>query len=203
MHIIDREACLQQFPALPQSRYDPATDEQIVRFPEVVAQTVFILPASSFSKLALRSGKALSAAMSVLNVDSLIFLGENDIAWRWRAVTYPPALRGLQYLALKGVDKQFAGGLRIEIDELPEAMRHLLWLIRTNTVLPAIWFTDPRQRFIVSPCQHGGLHLSILNAHDEASIRQAFSGSGFKEIDTSVCNERFAARGIPGRTIPV
>jgi hypothetical protein len=203
MQQISSEDCRLRFPVFPEYGCDPISDEETYHFPETIANAAFILEASSFSRLALKAGKALAAALASLGADSLVFLGDNKIPWRRRDVSCPPARRGLEYLEVKGIGRRFNGGLQFGVDELPVAMRHLLWLVRTNTFLPYLWFTEPAQRFIASPCQYGGLHLSILAGQDANAILKAFSENGFLQVDASSCNERFSKGGIRGRTIPV
>ena len=147
-------------------------------------------------------GKELTTLTKDFGFDKLIFLGDIDIAWLRREHDFKPAKEALQYLINNKVGKRFNGALQVDITVLPTFIVQLSWLVRTNAVLPYVYFIDPEQSFIGTICQYGNLHFSTMNEATDIRFKNTISKTKFEFMTESICYNKFSKSGsIKGRQI--
>lgn len=199
---IKRQDCIKQFPDLPRRIYNHQTDEEEFFFPKVFAIYTLMLPSKSFRGNATLMGKEITSLTQKLGFNELIFLGDVDIAWRYRTHDYKPAMEGLQYLADNKLGKKFDGGLLVDVNELPVFIKHLSWMVRCNAVLAEIYFTDPGQNIIGDLCKYGNLHLQVKTKSADINCKSIIAESKFEFLTEGNCYNKFSrSSAIPGRQI--
>ncbi len=201
---INRQQAFSNYPIFPSRYYDEAKDEEIFKGPTVFANYTLTLPSKSFKGHQKLLGLQIASLTINLDCDSLIFLGDVDIAWLRRINTYNTFQESLQYLADNKIGKRFNGALQVSTNELPMFIKHLSWLVRTNGVLQYVYFTDPSQTILAEICQYGNLHISTKNADADKLVKDIIAKSQFKYMTDTTCTNRFSKNNtIKGRTIIV
>jgi hypothetical protein len=201
---INRQACLEKYPKFPLRWYNESIEEQEIAYPKVSSSFILTLSSKTFKGHSKSVGIELTLLMEAMDIDSLIFLGDTDIAWLFRESDYKPAQEALQFLKDHKVGKRFNGALQVAKATLPSFIRHLCWLVRCNGVLPYIYFTDPAQRILGTICQYGNLHMNAINKTAEADLKRLIPKSKFSYLKNGKCQELFSASGtIKGRAIKV
>src|SRR6185437_844961 len=201
---IDRQQAINKFPNLPLRHYSPEEDEENFNYPKVFANYVLTLPSKSYKGHIKLLGTELVSLADDLGYENFIFLGDIDIAWLRRLNTYENFQEALQYLVDSKISKRFNGALQVEITELPNFIKHLAWLVRTNGILPYVYFTDPGQNIIGNICQYGNLHISTKNKTADKKFKDAIKKSTFTYLTDGSCYNKFSKSGtIKGRTITV
>jgi hypothetical protein len=102
------------------------------------------------------------------------------------------------------ISKRFNGALQVDIAEIPTFIKNLAWLVRTNGILPYVYFITPGQKIIGNICQYGNLHISTKNKTADKNFKDAIAKSPFSYLTDGSCNNKFSKSGaIKGRTIKV
>lgn len=188
INTLKRQDAIEKYPILPLRVYNPKKDEDDIYFPKVYANYVLTLSAKSYNGYLKLIGTELRDLAAQLNADSLIFLGDIDLPWRYRDDDYKPAKEALEYLADNKIGKRFRGAIEVTKSELPTFMKHLAWLVSRNAVLPYVHFTDPEQTFMGSICQYGSLHISTKNKKTDTLFRRLIAKSIFRYIKSGICD---------------
>jgi hypothetical protein len=199
---IDREECLNKYPAFPQRSYNYEQDEVVYFNPEVHQSFILTFASGSFDEHSKKLGTELCKLTNKLGYDGLIFFGDTEVAWLHQDNDYKPAKEAQQYLIGNRIGKQFNGAIQVDNSELLTFIKHLCWLTRCNASLPYIYFSDKEQNFIGSICQHGNVHIDTLNEDADRFLKLFIDNSGFKYLDGNNCYNQFEETGaIPGRRI--
>ena len=197
---IARQSAFQQYPGLPWREWNSAEEDYDFYFPKEISSYILTLPSKSFRGHVRILGLQLTSLIKNLGFDKLIFLGDIDIAWLKREHDYKPAKDALQYLKDNNIGKRFSGALEVQAIELPTFILHLAWMVRTNAILPYVYFIDPGQNFIGNICQYGNVHVSMLNNEFDKSFRDQMAKTRFEMLSGPRCSERFSKTGaIKGR----
>lgn len=199
---INRQACINKYPILPQREYDPVKEEDKFVYPTIFSIYCLTLPSKSFRGNASMLGSEITLLAKKMGAAELIFMGDLDIAWRYRTHDYNPAKEGLQYLEENTIGKRFNGGLLVSLTELPLFIKHLAWMVRCNAVLAAIYFTDPGQNIIGDLCQYGNLHLQVKTSVADIKVQSIIATSKFEYLADGKCYNKFSkSNSIKGRSI--
>ncbi|HEX7902323.1 MAG TPA: hypothetical protein VF487_00490 [Chitinophagaceae bacterium] len=200
---IDRQDTIKKFPKLPLRHYHPKEDEFVYAFPKTFSGYVLTLPSKSFKGHVNMLSIQITDLTKHLRADKLIFLGDIDIPWLQQNHDFKQAKEGLQYLASKKVGKKFNGAVQVDTSELPTFIKHLVWLVRTNAVLPYVHFIDPKQNIIGTICQYGNIHIWTVNRRADKQLKEAVSETLFGYL-TENCYNRFSKKSaIKGRQITI
>lgn len=117
--------------------------------------------------------------MKKLGVKSLVFLGDDAIAWRFREHIdfVKPVKKAFKYLKAQKIKKKFCGGLELDLAATLCFLEHLAWLSRTNGILPYVHFIDKEQNLVLFICQYGDVHVSVLNEKTDGLFRHLLAKS--------------------------
>ncbi len=149
-------------------------------------------------------GIELAAIMKMINVDTLIFLGDSKTSWLYQDNSYKPVKEALNFLVDNKVGKRFNGALLVDDKSLAVFVRHLSWLTRCNASLPNFHFSDNGQNFVGNICKYGNIHLDTLNKRSDKLIEAAIEKSKFELLSDNVCKNNFGATSaIPRRQIVI
>lgn len=199
---LKREDCLLNYPKFPRREYNPSTDDYDFQYPEIYAGYVLTVSSKSYTGHIKLLGNEIANLAKTLNLDSLIFSGDEKTPWLYRNSEYPPAKKGLHYLVENKIGKRFNGALIATIDDLPEFIKHLCWLTRSNTILPYVYFSDKGQNFMGHICQYGNLHLDAMNAKTDQLLKKIIKKSRFENLKDKRCYFKYSGSGaIKGRTL--
>ena len=187
---IARQECLAMYPKFPWRGYDEVEDEDLFFHPRVFSHYILTLNSKSFKGNASLMGRQLKALIVNLGFDSLIFLGDVSISWRYQNNTFNPVREALNYLIENKVGKQFDGALEVETNELPIFIKHLSWLVRCNASLPYFYFCDKGQNIMASLCKYGNLHIDSINSCTDNFLLASIRKSDFKILNTKECFNR-------------
>lgn len=197
---IPRRKCRQLYPKLPISKYHR---NQFI-YPEIYKLYVLTLPSKSAKGHAKNIALCLQKLLKGMGVDKLVFMDDIDIAWLHRDSDYKPAKEAVEYLVANGISKTFNGGLAAGVEDIPAFLKHLYWLVRTNTLLGYVYGVDEAQRIVVNVCQHGGVHFDTLDEEADKLFHKNLSASGFIFREGNTCFSPWQQTGkIDGRTLVV
>jgi hypothetical protein len=201
---LNRQEALNKFPNLPLRHYNPKEDEDVFNYPKVFENYVLTLASKSYKGHIKLLGAELVSLANNLGFDTFIFLGDEKTAWLRRLDTYDNFQEALQYLVDNKVTKRFNGALQVKTTEIPTFIKHLVWLVRTNGILPYVHFIDPEQNIIGNICQYGNLHISTKTKTADKNFKNAIIKSSFTYLSDTSCYNKFSKNGaIKGRTITV
>lgn len=197
---IVRKKCLLQYPKIPTSI--PYRAKYV--FPKIYKEYVLTLPSKSAKTHARNIGIALQVLLRNMGIERLIFMGDSTLPWLYRQSDYKPAKEGEEYLIANKVNKTFNGGLMVDIDDINVFVKHLFWLVRTNTVLAYVHGIDEGQHIIVNVCQYGSIHSCALDEETDKLFLQHLPSSGLQFREGDTCNNPWGKRSkIKGRTLLV
>ena len=197
---IRRQDCLAKYKTFPLRSYNYENDEEIFYYPEVYKSYILTLSSKSFKGHLNILGKELIHLIKAINADTLIFLGDTEIAWLYQNNDYKPAKEAQEYLTNNNIGKRFSGALQVAISELPVFIKHLAWLTRCNAALPYFHFIDKRQSIVGNICKYGNLHLDTLNEPTDQIVNFFIANSKFELANNGSCHNLFGkTSAIPGR----
>lgn len=197
---VSRQKCLNDYPVFPLRSYDYKTDEEEFFYPQVFKSYILTLSSKSYNGHIKVLGTELTRWTKELDSDSLIFLGDVELAWLNQENDYKPAKEAQEYLIHNNIGKRFNGAIRVSIPELPTFIRHLSWLTRCNAALPYFYFTDTGKNIMGHICQYGNLHLDTLNEKTDKQLRSFMATSKLKYLAGSRCYNQFGiTSAIAGR----
>jgi hypothetical protein len=201
---IDRQEAINKFPNLPLRHYNPKEDEDVFNYPKVFANYVLTLPSKSYKGHIKLLGTQLAFLSNNLGYDNFIFLGDEDIAWLRRDNTNENFQEALLYLVDNKIGNRFNGALQVDKAAIPTFIKHLAWLVRTNSILPYVHFIDPGQNIIGNICHYGNLHISTKHKTADKKFKYAIAQSSFTYLTDGSCYNKFSRSGtFKGRTISV
>ena len=189
---IARQSAIDKYPNLPLRKWNEKTEEIDESFVPTFSSYVLTLPSKSYRGKIKLLGIELSALAKNLGFDKLIFLGDFDIPWLKREHDFAPAKKALQYLTDNKLGKRFNGALQVDTTELPTFIIHLAWLVRTNAVLPYVYFIDPGQHVIGTICQYGNMHFCTLNEAADKIFNEEILKTEFRFLNSSESCKLFA-----------
>ena len=201
---IARQEAIDKFPIFPLRHYNSKEDDDVFDYPKVFANYILTLPSKSYTGHIELLGVELVSIAKTFGSDKLIFLGDARVAWLKRLNTHQVFKRALQYLADNKIGKRFDWALEADIAQIPVFVKHMAWLVRTNGILPDVYFTDPGQNIIANICQYANLHISTKNKGADKVFRQAIVKSHFTYLVDGRCQNKFSRDGaIKGRSLTV
>jgi len=197
---LSRKRCLQQYTNLPWSM--PYREKYF--FPKIYQQYYLTLPSKSAKGHAKYLGIKLQALIKAMGYPELIFMGDSTLPWLFRSSDYKPAKEAVDYLIANKLTKTFNGGLLLNTNEVGIFIKHLYWLVRTNTVLAYVHGIDAGQNIIVNVCQHGTIHFNTLNKKADDLFNKHFASPGFQFRVGNTCYSPWQNKpGIKGRSLAV
>ena len=199
---IARQDAIEKYPYLPLRVWDSKKEEYVEKFPQTYARYVLTLPSKSYRGQIKLLGTELKRLAKSLGFDKLVFLCDLNIAWLKQEHDFKPAKEALKYLADNKVGKRFNGALQLDTTQLSEFIIHLSWLVRTNTLLPYVYFVDHDQNFLGTICQYGNLHFSTITKTADEKFKNVILETKFEFITDHICFDKFSKSGaIKGRQI--
>ena len=165
-----RKEALEKYKSFPFRVFVKSKQDFNEFYPEFYKSYVLTISGKSFKTKITRLGKEVRDILKNMGIKDLVFLGDENIPWRYRDSNYKPARQALNYLKENKISKKFKGALRVEIGAIPTFIKHLSWLTKTNTILPYVYFTNLDHSFVGHICQYGNLHLHLLNEDAEKLI---------------------------------
>jgi hypothetical protein len=201
---INRQDCLKNYPSFPLRSYNYKKDEEELYYPKVFKSYILTLSSKSFKGHIKHLGLDLFKLTKQLGINSLVFLGDTELAWLHQDNEYKPAKDAQQYLVGNKIGKRFNGALQVDNSELMVFVKHLSWLTRCNASLPYFYFVDKGQNLIGNICKYGNLHVDTLNEATDKLIKVAVAKSDFRYLDGNICFNQFGkTSAISGRRIIV
>lgn len=184
---IKRELCQSNYPDF------PTTDHlnEIYTYPKVFRSKIYSLNSKSIKGHISLFSIELTKIIKSLGYESIIFLGDSNTAWLYQKNDYKPVNKALEYLSENKISRRFNGGIEVELKYLPEFIKHLCWLVRCNSALPIIYFTDKNQNILGNICHYLVLHFNTLNKETDTKFEKIFSESKFENIKDGICNDSF------------
>lgn len=184
---IKRQECLEKYKQFPTRVLDKVSNDFIEFYPESFSFYILTTGHKTFRGRISALGIEMSKLIKNAGYQNLLFLGNEDIPWRYRNSDFKPAKAALDYLEQNKVSKRYNGALQVEAQDLAIYVKHLAWLTRCNTVLPYVYFTDPDHNIIGHVCQYGNLHINILNAKTEVDLLPYFKNSKLSVLADKYC----------------
>ncbi|MEO5684921.1 MAG: hypothetical protein ABIQ88_19920 [Chitinophagaceae bacterium] len=188
---------------MPSKVFNDSKDDYDFFYPKVFASYVLTIKATSYRGQVNLLATEIANLTKHLRYEHLIFLGDEKTPWLDKASDYKSAMGGLEFLIANKVGKRFNGALLTDIANLPTFIKHLTWLIRSNTLLPYVHFMDKGQNIVGSICQYGNLHIDSLNKRADRFLKDFVSTSQFDYVFDKRCSEKYSKTGIKGRQISV
>jgi hypothetical protein len=180
---INRKTFLEKYPGFIQD--NPYRNKHIS--PETFDNYILYVEAQSTIGLCNSLSKELTKLLKALNYESVAFLGDTTVPWLFREHDYKPVKRGLDYLVANKISKSFNGAIQVDIEDMPEFIKHLFWLVRCNGIVFYAHFSDPEFNIMVSICQYGNIHFSILNKKTDILFNEALEKTGLHCLEGNRC----------------
>jgi len=149
-------------------------------YPNNFASYVLTLKSNTYQKYLKALGKQLSKLLDALKLDALIFLGDEKLAWRFREGKHKTFKKGMDFFAKSGIKKDFKGGLIVNKASLPQFIKYLVDLVRTNGIVQYIYFTDECQSLLGSFCNVGNMHIDTMHKNSNELFHSAVRSSKFE-----------------------
>jgi len=181
---ISRKVFLGKYPTFVHSKRNG--DEYVG--PEIFSSYILYIDAGSTQGKCNKLSRELAKLLTLLNYTEMNFLGESSIPWLYREHDYRPVKQALTYLSDNEISKSFNGAIKISIENLPEFIKSLFWLVRCNGVVMYVNFSDNGFNFTGSICQYGNLHISTLDEKTDAAFRNAVNKTAFKFLEDERCS---------------
>lgn len=125
-----------------------------------------------------------------MGFEELIFLGDTPVPWLYRNHEYEPVKDALKFLADNKVERRFNGGLQVDASTIPIFIKHLAWMVRSNAVLPYVYFTDKGKHIVGNICQYANLHISTITPEADKNLLAGIANSKFQPIKANDCGIR-------------
>lgn len=180
---IKRKKCIKAYPIFPQRTYNKEIEDYDCFYPDTFANHVLTLQSKTYQKYLKALGKQLSKLLDALKLDALIFLGDEKLAWRFREGKYKTFKKGMGFFTKSGIKKGFKGGLIVNKASLPQFIKHLVDLVRTNGIVQYIYFTDECQTILGSFCNVGNMHIDTTNKNSNELFQSAICSTKFKSLN--------------------
>ncbi len=180
---ISRKVFLEKYPNFIQA--SPYRNKYIS--PEIYDSYILGVEWRSTTGLCNSIAKEASKFLSMFGYEELCFLGDTTIPWLFRDHDYAPVKKALEYLKNNKISKSFNGAIRVSMQDFPEFMRHLFWLVRCNGIVIYAHFSDPGFNIIASICQYGNIHLSTLNEASDAAFNDALAKTNLFTVPDGKC----------------
>ena len=195
---INRKNCLEKYKIFPQ-RNDY---REKYFYPETFSYDIITINSKSARGHAKAIAIEFTKLIKDIGFESLIFLGDIKIPWRYQFNDYKRVIEALQFLNDNKVDEKFNGALQIDLLLLPTFVKHLFWLTRCNASLPYFYFIDEGENIMGHLCKYGNFHINTLNEHTYLLLEDKLSQSKFSFLDINNCYNQFSIRSaISGRKI--
>ncbi|QNN44229.1 hypothetical protein [Pedobacter roseus] len=180
---IKRKKCLAKYPIFPLRTYNEDIEDYDYFYPDTFSSYILILKSKSYKKLLNNLGKQLSDLCAGLKSGSLIFLGDEKLAWRFREGKYKNFKKGMEYFANQGIKKTFSGGLAVGTDDMVEFVKYLTDLTAVNGFIQYVHFINESQNIIGSICNYGDIHITTMNKDGNELLIQAVSNTKFEFVN--------------------
>lgn len=168
-------------------------------FPETFRSYVLTLSSKTYRGHTSSLANEFTKLIRNLGIDNVIFLGDMKFAWLSGNSDYKPAKEALEYLAANKLGKRFNGALKVSLSELTIFMKHIAWLVRTNSVVSYVHFMNEAQTILGSICQYGNLHISTMNKMSDKQFRGEINNTHFEYASSEECSSQFPKGEIEGR----
>jgi hypothetical protein len=197
---ISRERTYQLYKKFPSSFY---ISDQFT-YPDLFETYVLTTASKSVRGHATNMAKATQQLYTVLQIPSLIFLGDTKVPWLSQNNAYPPVQRAMQFLGTEKLGTAFNGGLKVATKDVSAFFVHLFWLVRCNAALPIFYWMNEEQTILANLCQYGNIHLSTLTAAADAQLQAAIPGTNLYVYEGAYCQEAWGTTNkIGGRSLIV
>ena len=183
---INREDCLKDYPNFPLRHYDEVSDEEEYYYPKVFAAQWLKVTSDDKNERPKLLASELTKLLKQLSYNKLIFLGDTEQTWISKLSLerndYEALNEALQYLASNNVDKNFNGGLQVDISDLSEFFKHFYCLTSCDASLPYFHFMDVDQNFIGHIHYSGEVRIDTLNEATQQLCENAIKETRFTEV---------------------
>lgn len=170
---ITREYSLKEYPGLPVS--DDLNEKYF--FPEVLASYILT---NNVKDDADRLSQDVTFLIQKLRITELVFLGETEMGWFSQDSNAEQVKDAYYYFQTQDVGRKYGGGFIVDIEDLPQFVKHLFWLTRLNASFPIVYFIDKGQGMLGNLCKYGNLHINILKEQISESFPDAVNNSKFE-----------------------
>jgi len=195
---INRKNCLEKYKIFPQ-RNDY---REKYFYPETFSYDIITINSKSARGHAKAIAIEFTKLIKDIGFESLIFLGDTKIPWRYQLNDYKPVIEALQFLEDNKVGEKFNGALQVDLLLLPTFLIHLFWLTRCNASLPYFYFIDERENIMGNFCKYGNIHINTLNENTYILLEDKLSQSEFSFLEGNNCYNQFSkTSAISGRKI--
>lgn len=146
-------------------------------------------------KLEHKSTKGLTNALSEqisklcknLDINDLIFLCDFNRVWISKFTAerndHLPLSKAIEYFKLNKIGSRFNGGLKVNITELPEFLKHYYTLTRCDGGFTYYHFLDENQNLLGFIHYSGDVCFEILNEKYETLFLKELSKTSFQKVD--------------------
>ncbi|MBD1385596.1 hypothetical protein IDJ75_09935 [Mucilaginibacter rigui] len=180
---IGRKKFLEKYPDFPTA----SEQRNIFHFPEVYAGYVLYVEHKSDIGLGNNLAKATQSLVETLCCKELNFLGDTKTPWVYQDNEYKPITQGIIYFKENKLDGHFIGGINVPSTRVSEFIKHLYWLVRGNSIVNYVHFSNPEFTFIGSVCQYGNLHFHTLNKKIDLAFNENIAQCGFHISENGEC----------------
>ncbi|QIL41856.1 hypothetical protein G7074_22870 [Pedobacter sp. HDW13] len=177
---IKRKKCIKAYPIFPQRTYNKEIEDYDCFYPNTFASHILTLKSKTYRKYLKALGEELSKLLDALELDALIFLGDEKLAWRFREGKYKTFKKGMDFFTKSGIKKDFKGGLIVNKASLPQFIKHFVDLVRTNGIVQYIYFIDKCQSILGSFCNVGNIHIDLMNKNSNELFQSAICSTKFE-----------------------
>jgi hypothetical protein len=200
---INRQIAIKKFPNLPTRQWNPKEEDFNSNFPKTLRSYVLTTVSKSYRGHISAMATEITRLIKELEQENLVFLCDLETPWLSRSHAYKYAIDAQQYLSENKIGKRFNGALQVPTGDLATFIRHLCWLVRTNAILPVVYFTDTKKSFFGTFCQYGNLHISTITEMFDTKLRKEMIKTELSFIKT-VCFDKFSKNtGLMGRSTRV
>jgi hypothetical protein len=183
---INRDDCLKDFPDFPLRHYDEVLDDEVCYYPKVFANQWLKVASNDKNERTELLASELSKLMKLLGYSKFVFLGDTDRCWiselSLERNDYAALNEAKLYLASNKVDKDFNGGVQVEVTDLPEFLRHFYCLTSCDASLPYFYFMDLNQNIIGFIHYSGEVKIDTLNKRTQQLLEDCIKETAFAEV---------------------
>ncbi len=194
MKKVQRKIFLERFPDF--VRYNTRKDEYY--FPSIFDSHILTLDSKSARGYARLLATEVAKLFRKMHFEKLYFLSDQNIPWLYRIdYGYKYVNQAFDYLKENNVSKTFSGALELDLNQLPEFIKNLYWLVRCNGIITYVYFIDEGSNVLGSICQYGSVHLNILNEKADSDFLLALNKTKFIQLRNDCKDQLSKSSKIP------
>jgi hypothetical protein len=182
--------------------YDPQLDEEEVHMPIGAAYMIVSGSAATYTRSINQIRKEITLIFKRLHLHNILIMGAQDTPWRFRQRRYTDSrvTSIMDFFTASGIRPRFNGAVLASLAEMPTWLKHVMYSVKVNALVPEMHFLDVNQSLYFSPCQYGNLHLTIVDASLIQPFRTEINRSGLILISPDDCVYKTNKnKRVPGR----